>query len=278
MIKTVMHKNDEVLTYECDKRGIATKIENVARKDLLPFASVDESSYKLSLQIWLLERSIGKTRKDIEPLVAFYGVDYFRSQNYASLFDCYWVRNDESEVWEDICPQRNWDPENDSYFNLIHSPTEVESFSKASPNLTLSGVERRFWHVKDGVLGIITESSQADMAVYKAAKKLGLTSIVARRDYLVIKGTIYAFHPVKVSSSTERVPFSMYYDQVADDSKTKIQNLEACCNRFGIKGWKEFFKGVMTVDQEVGNKDRGLSEIGVLRNADTLEVLGFEPI
>ncbi len=278
MVRTVMHKNDEVLTYECDKRGIATKVLSVERKDLLPFAAANESSYKISLQMWLLERSIGKTRKDIEPLIAFYGVEYFKSSNYASLFDCYWIKNEKDETWENISPYRNWNSEEDCYFNLIHSPTEVESFSKLSPNLTLPGVEKRFWYVKDGKLGIITESSQADMAVYKAAKKLGLESIASRRDYIVIKGTIYAFHPVNVNEHTERVPFSMFYDAVADDSKTKVKNLEICCEKFGLKGWQNFFKGIMAIDNEVGNKDRGLSEIGVLRNPDTLEVIGFEPI
>lgn len=287
-IKTIMHKDDAVISFIMDKRGVAEKIIEIYNKQLLPFYISEkdqdkESEIKLLLQMWLLERTISKTRKDIEPLIAFYGADLFKSNHLVSLNDCYWMMDDtpdkNNEKWEDVNPFKKWDYKEDEYFNLIHSPTNVRELSKESPNLTLSGMNKRFWYRnKDGKLGIITEDSRADMMLYKTAKEISADSVVSVRDYIISKGIIYSFHEVETNENVERIPFNVLYDEVADDNNSKLVNLENCCKKYNIPKWKEFIGNIIKLDEKTGNKERNLCEIGILRDSNTLEIIGFEKI
>ena len=83
---------------------------------------------------------------------------------------------------------------------------------------------------------------------------------------------------VRLMDNTERVPFDTIYDTYADDSLSKIENLKRACEAVGLLDWRDFFGTVIQLDEALGNKERELCEIGILRDASTLDVLGFERI
>ena len=282
MKKEILHRDEIVASVEIDSRGFINKIYEVIEPKLLPcVASEDESDLKVGLQRWILSRQLGRTRADIAPIKAFYGVEIFQSKNMVSLNDCYWMREagEETNVsWKDISPFKNWDYEDDCYFDLLHDPENTYDVDNISPNLTIPGNDPRFWYKKDDELGIITESSQKDMKTYKKAVELGFEDIIAPRSYIILQGTIYSFHPTGTSEDVERIPFDLLYDSVADDNVKKIDNLKNCCEKFGLKDWRKFLSAVMKLDNELGNKERSLCELGVLRNTKTLKILGFEKI
>lgn len=279
-----MHLNDIVASVEIDGRGFISKIYQVCNPDLLPCVySEDKNDLNVGLQRWLLSRQLGRTRADIAPVKAFYGSDIFQSKYLVSLNDCYWMREiDENGVkdedWEDVSPFTNWDYEEDCYFELLHDPENTYDVDNLSPNLTLPGNDPRFWYKKDEEFGIITESSQRDMKTYKKAIELGFADMVAPRSYMILQGTIYSFHPTGTSEQVERIPFDILYDAVANDEYKKIDNLKRCCERYHLEDWRKFLSAVMKLDEELGNKERNLCEIGVLRDTKTLEVIGFEKI
>lgn len=286
MKKEILHCNDTVATVEIDRRGFISKIYRIDAADLLPCVnSEDETDLKIGLQRWLLSRQLGRTRADIAPIKAFYGADIFQSRNMVSLNDCYWMRElneddrpDPDEDWDSVSPFTNWDYEEDCYFDLLHDPENTYDVDNISPNLTIPGNESRFWYKKDGEIGIITESSQRDMKTYKKAIELGFEEFIAPRSYMILQGTIYSFHPTGTSENVERIPFDLLYDSVADENLKKIDNLKKCCDKFGLSNWRKFLSAVMKLDSELGNKERNLCEIGVLRDTTSLNVLGFEKI
>ena len=275
----IMHKDTKVATIVFDERGFVSEVEEVFSKDLLPcYISDDKKDLKLGIQRWLLSRDLGRTRSDFSPLRTFYGNEMFTSKNKASLFDCYWLKGDESESWETENPFINWDYEDDEYFDLLFDPENVEKVHCKSPNLTIPGCDHQFWYRDNGNLGLISESSQREMKMYKTAMELGVDKYVSNRKYIVIRGSIYTFKPVSTSEDVERIPFDILYDSVADESASKIENLSACCEKYGLKNWREFFASVIKLDEAMGNKERNLCEFGVLRNTKTLETIGFELI
>ncbi len=220
-----MHMNDEVALFSLDAREYIESVISIDNKELLPcVASDDVKAVKLGLQRWLLLRNLGRTRSDYSPYRKFYGNNLFVSKHKLSLYDKYWIKNAEKKEdikWEDIDPLTHWDYEDDSYVSLLFDPEDTEEVDNESPNLTLPGNEKRFWYKISDELGIINGDAQKDMALYKKAVEAGAYRYVTPRSYTVIKGTIYSFKPVRVNEYIERIPFDVYYDTYADESKSK---------------------------------------------------------
>ena len=279
MAKTIMHCDKPVIDVEMDQRRFVVKVGKIYDKSLLPCVfSEKEEDLKIGLQRWMLSRQVGRTRADIAPIKAFYGAEIFESKNMVSLQDCYWIRNEKEETWEQLSPFRNWSYEDDCYFELLHDPENTYEVDNISPNLTIPGLDPRFWYIYNGELGLITEASQMDMKLYKVAKEMQLEKYVAPRSYIPLRGTIYSFHPSGTSEQVERIPFDVLYDSVAVEGVKKIDNLRNCCETYHLKNWKDFMSSVMRLDEALGNKERNLCELGVLRKTDTLEIMGFDRI
>lgn len=279
--RILMHKNKEVALISLDERGFISEVNEVYEPHLLPcYISKNKKELKLGLQRWLFNRELSRTRSDFIPLRSFYGDEYFLSKNKVSLFDCYWLKVEDDATWEseNYFNSENWDYESDSYFDLLYDPEMIEAVYCDSPNLTIPGCEHRFWYYLDGQLGIISLASQKEMKIYKKALELGIEKFVAKRKYVIIRGHIYTFIPVSTSEKVERVPFDVLYDSVAKENASKTENLAACCKKHGLTNWKEFFTSIIHLDEALGNKERNLCEFFVLRDTDTLEILGFELI
>lgn len=278
--QVIMHKDDAVCSITLDTRGYIASVDSVENESLLPcVVSSDKDELKFGIQKWLLTRMVGRSRHDYAPLRAFYGDEFFISNNRVSLSDCYWMKEQGSELsWKDVSPYNSWDEESDCYFGIISDPENTYKVDNVSPNLTIPGPEHKFWYRVDGQLGYINESSQKDMFLYKKALEHGCDDVVSPRQYLILEGKIYTFAPVETSEEIERVPFDVLYDGIEDKNKSKMENLRATCEHFKLKNWKQFFGNVTKLDEILNNKERELSDIGVLRNANTLEVVGFDKI
>lgn len=276
----IMHKDVEICSITLDSRGYVASVDNVENELLLPCVISDnKEELKFGIQKWLLTRMVGRSRSDYSPLRTFYGDEFFISNNRVSLSDCYWMKEKDSDLtWEDVNPYKTWDEENDCYFGIISDPENTYKVDNISPNLTIPGTEHRFWYRLNGQLGYINESSQKDMFFYKKAIENHCEDIVAPRQYLILEGKIYTFSPVETNEDVERVPFDVLYDSMEDKSKSKMENLRITCEHYKLKGWKQFFGCITRLDEILNNKERELSDIGVLRDANTLEIIGFDKI
>ncbi len=273
----LMHKDDEVCSFIFDGTYI-DQIKSVKNADLLPCRDFKEyDRLKFDLQRWLFRRVSGRNRSDFTPLRTFYGNDFFVSELKTSLFDCYWLKkNTDDLTWDKVNPYKTWDPEEDEYFGIIMDPENTYNLHKGSPNLTIPGNEHRFWYVHEGKLGIITESSQKDMREYKLALSMGFDKYFYPRQYIILSGTIYSFHPVDENEGVERIAFDYYYEREEEEGLSKMENLEKTCEKLGIKNWQSFFNCVCRFDETIGFNDRELSSFGILRDSNTLKPICFE--
>ena len=82
-----------------------------------------------------------------------------------------------------------------------------------------------------------------------------------------------------VTENTELIPaWRILKTQKKDNSTSVYQHFVNCCESLGIKGAVPFLDRMIVLDYIIANEDRHLNNFGVIRNAETLEWLGFAPI
>ena len=275
MKKILMHKNDEVALFSTTSNGIYTKLNAVAREDLLPDRTRE---YSLALQRWLLLRRQSSQISEFAPAKNFYGSECFTSRNMRSMLDCYWIKSEDNpdETWEDVNPFETWDPTFDSTFMAIYKPADFDGLDDSSPNLTIPGTDPLMWYEFDG-FGLINENAQKDMNDYRHALSAGY-DIMAEREYKIIAGRGFSYRKTNTSPDVERIPFDVLYNEIEDPSKGKGANIKLCCEHFGIPDWKHFISQMIELDKETGKKNRELADVGVLRDANTLECIAFDKL
>lgn len=274
MQKILMHKNDKVASFKCRSNGLYDKLTEVYQEDLLPDRTRE---INIALQRWLLLRSPSGLRKNFAALKEFYGQENFVSDNMRSLFDCYWIKDaeDKKTEWGNINPWTTWDCSSDSIFMSLYKPFDFEGFDESSPNLTIPGELPLLWYEFDESIGLINENAQKDMKEYKIAKENNI-SILQEREYKILSGRVFTFKKSPVSENIERVSFDTLYNMVEDSSKSKAQNIQACCEHFGIPDWKNYFSELIEFDKACGYNKRELFDIGVLRDSNTFEYISLD--
>lgn len=270
----LMHKGEKVAECKFDSRGYLKAISKVYNEKKLPIC-VDlggQSNPVLDLQRWILSRNIATNRRDIASRREFYGSAPFISETGISLFDCYWFSTEDKKDWEKINAYDNWDCKKDFLFLMLSYPDVPAIVDKSSPNLTIPGREQRIWYKANGELCILHGNAQKEMAEYKAA--FG-NPAVEERSYVVLVENIYAMKKAPTSKEVEMVSLEDMYNSCQNPSKSKMENLQVCCEKFGIPNWKDFVANMCEFDELVGNKNRELCDVGVLRDSTTLEAIGF---
>lgn len=274
--KLFMHKNTIVAQLSISASNTNVNNVTVIDKTLFPYTCDSDIN---SMRRWLLNRKTAINRKDILPLTRFYGESYFVSENLSSLYDCYWIKekNDET-TWEEISPYQITDFENDSIFLAILNPYQFEKFEQNSPNLTLSQKQPIFWYLSEekDVRGFLNLDAQLDMNLWKHAKELNL-DIVKERTYRIVCSRICTFSESMTNENIEKIPFHQLFLSTYDKSKSKKENLVACCTHYNIPNWKHFMNQVIQFNQDT-TTPIDIMDIGVLRDANTLTYIGFDKV
>lgn len=271
-----MHKDVEVATFSCKQNGEFNELIEVKREDLLPDKTRE---YSIATRRWLLTRKHSSRINEFSEIRRFYGSNYFISRNLRSMNDCYWVRNDDSnidETWEEVNPHATWEPTFDSLFMMMYKPADFDSVDDSSPNLTIPGTVPLMWYNFDR-LGLINERAQSNVAFYREAKKRGFTC-VEPRIYKIVAGRVFSFREVEVSEDVERIPFDIYYNMYEDNSLSKSENIAKVCTELKIPNWRDFIGEMIELDKVCKKMDRDLCDLGILRNSKTLECIGFDKL
>ena len=269
----LMHGNEKVLECKFDKRGYIQSIGTIYNEKHLPICM--KKSPLLDLQRWLLARGLATNRKDIAPLREFYGGNYFISSNGISLFDTYWFANPGDEDWEKYNAYDNWVCQKDSLFLMLAYPQRLTTIDTNSPNLCIPGSKQRLWYRDKENIVLLHGDAKTEVDNYK---KAGEGRYVAEKNYVILCSHIYAKSPSFTSKDIEQLSFEDLYYTTADDSKTEEENIKVCCEKYDINHWKDFFVQMKEYDEIIGNEDRTLNDIGILRDTKTLEIIGFAPL
>ena len=275
MIKTLMHKNIPVCKIKVDEQNMLESIMEVYNEQYLP---ENTNNLQQSLGRWLMLRKVSFKRDDLSSIREFYGSSLFISHSMRSLEDCYWLKCKDTDTWENISPYNNWEYFNDDIYLALYDPEDYEAPFNDSPNLTLSGTNKCIWYKnKENEIGTIDSNIQNQLYYYRTALKNDIT-IVKERIPVILCSHLFAFTKSSTSEQVESIPFDHLYNTTFDINLSKEANLQKCCETFNIPNWEAFFNELIKYDQICGKSDRELIDIRVLRNADNLQIIGFDKL
>lgn len=290
---TLMHKNKKVATCLFDKDGYLKQISEIHNEAHFPVMA--QKNPLQGLQQWIASRSPGKGRRDLAELKAFYSPEKISSPHLASLFDAYWFQDtDDKKTWDEINFFSRFDNKTDGIEALLFRQGSMGRYSlnMDSPNLTIPGSKERYWLKQNNKLYLIYRNAQAEMAEFRKGKTaiktlqedekdLGLPkesshNEILPREYILHNDILFTRIPVETNEHLERIPLEEYYIAAnKNKGQSKVQNLVRCCQQYQFPDYRKFFSLIADYDDAIGLEERELAEVGVLRNADTLEIVGF---
>lgn len=287
----LMHKNALVAKLIFTDAGYFKQIEGFYDKDLMPPGTrVQDAVVEQRFKIWMESRCIPKDRESYIKLLSKMGVNtqeqfYFR--NYGlSLNDCYWLRSLDSFNanfgWDDVNFFKN--EYNDSLGDFLTDPSfNGFGLNFVSPDLTTGGIQNKMWYQDDNLESYLlktgTKSKNYEEVFFEcaAAKIADALDINHSNCELVQRenndGSM-SFVSMSKNFCTENIEFCPAILLIAEPEFSGKNGFINCIKKMNLK--KELDK-ILVFDFLVCNSDRNLSNIGLLRDADTLEYIGLAP-
>ena len=275
-------KDQTVLTFK-DVEGVPKDILRIDNQELLPICLKRECNIN-TVTKWLNERSIPENRDGYKDAVVEFGNEWLLNKNYLSLSDQYWIKK-RTETWKKV-----------NYFNNMYSMDAGDIFFKPwtvnkknfapGPDLTTNGVAKKRWiRNADGTSSLIkatnVESKQSplgEVLVSVLCEKLGIIDCV-KYDLHIEGTTICSICDNFITEDTELVPAHyIYYEEERPSDRPVHEHLIRMCELFDIPDAEEYIKALIFVDALSGNEDRNLSNIGFIRDVNTLKFIGPAPL
>jgi len=302
MTCTLMHKNIPVVDLEIERdNGYIDKIGILHNPAHLPIGttglrSVDKNKpNRAALNDWWLGRSIPASRDKIEAalcvldlrttaalIVKCYGL---------SLSDQYWVMPKGSGLnWNQVNFFENDFSRDIGDVLFGQAPKNIASINMLSPDATSDGWLRKKWSIVAGKRVLIKGGS----GVFKQ-EPFNEVIATAVMDRLNISHIPYDLHSTSssegekiystcenfVTTQTELVPaWRVVQTMKRLNNDSELAHLLRCCEELGmdVQGIIPAIDKMITLDYIIANEDRHYNNFGFLRNADSLEWLGFAPI
>lgn len=288
---TLMHRRVEVAQLELDdETGIIQKIESVMSAEHLPVGVPVKGGIadRHELNKWWADRSIPASRSGVREaletlnltdtkilLIRCFGL---------SLSDQYWIRPEGTGLtWEKINFFDN--PFSDDMGDVLFGKPKInEDFDFSSPDNTSDGYLKKRWKIANGKRCLIKGGSNLErqqpfneVIASKIMDRLGIDHV----PYNIIweDGEPYSVCEDFVTRDTELISaWRIMQTQKKDNSTSVYQHFVNCCKSLGAPDVVPALDRMIVLDYIIANEDRHLNNFGLLRNAETLEWLGFAPI
>ena len=299
---TLMHKNTAVVdvTINPDNSCI-DKIGAIHNPEHLPigttgFRDGDKGKpNRAELNDWWLGRSIPASRDKIEAalcalnlrtpsalIVRCYGL---------SLSDQYWVIPKGSALsWNSVNFFDNDFSKDIGEILFGREPKDHDWINMISPDNTTDGWLRKKWSIRNGkrVLikggsGVYQQEPFNEVIASAIMKKLRINHVPYELIYEQNSegNKAYSLCENFVTSQTELVPaWQITQTMKRLNSDSELTHLLRCCEELGmnVKDIALDIEKMLVLDYIIANEDRHYNNFGFLRNAETLEWLGFAPI
>ena len=288
---TLMHRRVEVAKLELDdETGIIRKIESVMSAEHLPVGVPVKGGIadRHELNKWWADRSIPASRSGVREaletlnltdtkilLIRCFGL---------SLSDQYWIRPEGTGLtWEKINFFDN--PFSDDMGDVLFGKPKInEDFDFSSPDNTSDGYLKKRWKIINGKRCLLKGGSNLErqqpfneVIASKIMDRLNINHV----SYNIIweDGEPYSVCEDFVTRDTELISaWRIMQTQKKDNSTSVYQHFVNCCKSLGAPGVVPALDRMIVLDYIIANEDRHLNNFGLLRNAETLEWLGFAPI
>lgn len=288
---TLMHKRIKVADLELDDAaGFIQKIGTMYAPEHLPVGVSVHGGVtdRAALNKWWTDRSIPASRPGVREalealdiqstkmlLVKCYGL---------SLSDQYWICPKGSGLtWDSINFFEN-DFSEDIGDVLFGADKKADGLDLSSPDNTLDGNLKKRWKIINGKRRLVKGGSNPfrqqpfnEIIAAEIMERLGIPHVL----YTVTwnKGAPYSVCEDFVTKDTELVSaWRIFQTQKRNNSASVYRHFVDCCGALGIQDAVPFLDRMIVLDYIIANEDRHMGNFGVIRNAETLEWLGFAPI
>lgn len=287
----LMHRNRTVAAVKIDEiTGVIYAIGEIYDSGHLPLGTnvKDGSIDRAKLNDWWRERCIPNTRQGIRSFLEEFQcatVTELLVKSYAlSLTDLYWICPEREKLsWEGVNFFANAFSE-DIGEVLFGKEKESENISFDSPDLTTDGCLKKRWKIINGKRCLIKGGSNPyrqqtfnEVIATKIMARLGIEHV----PYSILweNGEPYSVCGDFVTADTELISaWRIMQTQKKDNSKSVYRHFVDCCQTLGAPDVVPALDKMIVLDYLIANEDRHLNNFGLLRNAETLEWLGFAPV
>ena len=288
---TLMHRRVEVAKLELDdETGIIRKIESVISAEHLPVGVPvkNDIADRHELNKWWTDRSIPASRSGVREALETLDL----TDTKVLLIRCFGLSLSD-QYW--ICPEGTgltWEKINffDNSFSddmgdvLFGKPNKAEDFDFSSPDNTSDGYLKKRWKIINGKRCLIKGGSNLErqqpfneVIASKIMDRLGIDH--APYSILWEDDEPYSVCEDFVTRDTELISaWRIMQTQKKDNSTSVYQHFVNCCKSLGAPDIVPALDRMIVLDYIIANEDRHLNNFGLLRNAETLEWLGFAPI
>ena len=286
----LMHKEIPVAVLDLDEVlcGIRS-IEEVCDARHLPVGihTVNGNVNREELNAWWRKRAIPSSRDGLRTALEklnIHSPEALLDKCYGlSLSDQYW-----------ICPENSglqWDKVNffDNSFSedvgniLLGHGTYSDSVSLIAPDNTSDGWLKKKWSIIDGKRCLLKGGSNVfqqepynEVIASAIMKRLGICH--TEYSVMVYKEEPYSVCENFVTRDTELIPAHHILNSRKKPNHISVhQYYVNCCAELGLDA-TPFLDRMLTVDFLIANEDRHTNNFGLIRNANSLEYVGFAPI
>ena len=288
---TLMHKRIAVAEIDLDDAtGFIQKIGAVHAPEHLPVGVFMRRGMtdRAALNEWWTDRSIPASRSGVREALETLEVKSTKLLLIRcfglSLSDQYWIKPEGSDLtWDKINFFDN-DFSEDIGDVLFGANKKANGLDFSSPDNTSDGNLKKRWKIIDGKRCLVKGGSNPfrqqpfnEVIAVGIMKRLAIPHV----PYTITwnDNAPYSVCEDFVTSDTELIPaWRIIQTQKKDNSTSAYQHFVNCCKALGIDGTVPFLDQMITLDYIIANEDRHLNNFGVLRNAETLDWLGFAPI
>ncbi|MBQ2184341.1 MAG: hypothetical protein II399_06855 [Lachnospiraceae bacterium] len=288
----LMHKNIEVAVVNDD--GGKYNIVSVINSSHLPLACQsfreDDFWFQSRFSTWLDTRCIPYSRDKADELRKHIGhfPRYIVEHLGLALTDCYWFKPLGSPLtWEEVNLRDNGFDDVIGKFMVFDEKPDV-LITDRSPDITTNGVLPKMWIKSDEGIFLVKGSapnhgfrtgieSMNEIFVSELCKLLGVPAVSYRGMEMKGSNEILCYSKLFLNSSNEEyVPLLDYEFANAIAPNTGLPVFRNMKDANGKPVANEVMK-LAALDRIIANMDRHSGNIGIIRDADTLQILRLAP-
>ncbi|MCH5185984.1 MAG: excisionase [Oscillospiraceae bacterium] len=287
----LMHK--EISVCEINISDASFSVESIGKLynpgHIPPGLSHNDKIDTIKFNRWYKSRSIPASRQAAEEALDLIGIahrDELILKHYGlSLSDQYWFKPKGSDLrWKDVNFFYN-DFSEDVGNALFGNTSGSDNISLVSPDNTSDGWLKKKWTVTGGKRCLIKSGSAP---FFQEPLNEKIASVIQRKlnympfvDYDLIFDNNYPLSVCEnfITPETELISaYSIYETLPKEKNISSYEHFVKCCEIQGIPAVKKFLDYMFAVDYIIANSDRHLRNFGAIRNAETLEWIGFAPL
>lgn len=283
-----MRKNEEVMMLQISEDGNIGKIGKKINHDLIP---LQKRTSERGIIEWWRDRAIPIKQGKIEKMLKDNGIEttgIFLTHNLGlSLTDYYWIKPLGSDLtWEKVNLYENDFKENLLLGKISMNDEDIEEYQ---PNSSLQGNLEKTWIIADGkrflVKGnhdIYSSESINEVIISEAIKKQGREAATYSLLHIDNKKYDYGCKSEMFTSLTKELvsAYAVITSELKPNNMSSYEHFIRVCANNGLDEnyVRDYLEFEILIDFIFSNRDRHLTNISILRDADTMKFISMTPV